>query len=99
MRMGEIEQPVEAAGESVERPVADALAAEPVVFDEAQDRGLVGEVVVYGVDSAVGAEDQQRLPWSIAAAVLIPRRGRAGAAQAVAGQGVLRTLAVVNDRA
>src|ERR1700746_3576445 len=38
-----VEHAVQRAGQRVERPVADALAAQPVVLDETQHRGLVGE--------------------------------------------------------
>jgi len=33
-------------GDAIERSLADALAAEPVIFDEVDDRGLIGDGVV-----------------------------------------------------
>src|SRR5262249_7987274 len=39
----EVEHPLQRAGQSVERTVADPLPVEPVVLDEREDRGLVGE--------------------------------------------------------
>ena len=49
---------------------ADALAAEPVVFDEADDRGLVGDGVVDVVLLRPGRDDQQRQTRTVAAAAL-----------------------------
>jgi len=58
-RRGEVQHParaVEAAGEVVERRGADAVAAEPVVLDEAKDRRLVGLDVADGVRRAVDGQ-------------------------------------------
>ena len=46
--MPEAQHPAERAGQRVERAAADPLPAEPVVLDEAEDGGLVGDRVVDG---------------------------------------------------
>src|SRR6266576_2123382 len=47
----EIEHLRDRVGNSVERAFADARSAEPIVFDEADDRGLVGDGMVDEVPS------------------------------------------------
>jgi hypothetical protein len=59
---------------SVVGPVADPLAAEPVVLDEVDHRGLVGRRVIDRVDLRVRRDDQQRQPRAVAAASLYPAR-------------------------
>src|SRR5262249_58147074 len=67
---GEVEEPVKRAGLRVHGEVADP-AQVPVVFDEAQDRGLVGHAVVHEVRVRPRRDGEQRLPRAIAAAILV----------------------------
>jgi len=45
----EVEHLIDRIGDSVERPLSDALAVQPVVLNEMDDGGLVGHGVVYEV--------------------------------------------------
>jgi hypothetical protein len=49
----EVEQIVERPGDGIEGAVADSLTVEPVVFDKADDGGLVGHGVIDVVSSCV----------------------------------------------
>ena len=51
-------------------PCADALAAQPVVFDEAEDRGLIGHGVVDEVAAWPRGDHEQRQARTVAAASL-----------------------------
>src|SRR5256714_7302346 len=63
----EVEHVEQAAGALVERLIADSSQA-PVVFDEPDHRGLVGERVVDEVALRVGRNRQQRHARTVAAA-------------------------------
>src|SRR5207253_8127121 len=65
----EIEHVVEGAGNGVERATRlDALTVQPVVLDETQHRGLVGERVVDIVALGEWRDHQQRRAGAVAAA-------------------------------
>src|ERR1700760_160615 len=66
----EVEHVVQHAGALIERALPDPLPAEPVVFDEAKDRALVGHRVIDKVLLRVGRDHQQRQTRTIAAASL-----------------------------
>src|SRR5580700_957782 len=88
-------RPVEAARDPVEGAVADPLAAEPVVLDELDHGGLVGQVVADVVLAGPWRDDQQRQPRAVAAAVgeAAQRECRRGA-----HGGVGRGVGAVHDR-
>src|SRR5215470_19757068 len=76
----EVEHVLDRARDGVERTARlDALAVEPVVLDEAQDRGLVGQRVVDVVALGEGRDHQQRLAGAVAAAA--PGRLAGGAVE------------------
>src|SRR5262249_8230617 len=76
----EIEHVVDLARDGVERAARlDALAGQPVVLDEAQDRALVGQRVVDVVAPGERRDHQERLTGAVAAAA--PRGLAAGAGE------------------
>src|SRR5881394_3143460 len=68
---GPAEHVVQRAGQIVERGVVDPLAAQPVVLDERQDRGLVGGGAADVVGLGVGRDEQERQPLAVTAPVLV----------------------------
>src|SRR5215475_5365982 len=72
--LGEVEHVVDGIGDGVERALADPLAVEPVVFDEAQDGGLVGQGMIHVVVFCPRRDYQQRDPRAKAAAALRVQR-------------------------
>src|SRR5437763_12372763 len=67
----------EAAGHAVEGPAADPTEM-PVVLDETDDRGLVGELVVDVVGLSERVDDQHRQTRAVAAQIVrLPTFGRA----------------------
>src|SRR6266550_668667 len=64
------EHVVQRAGQVVKGRAAGPLPAQPVVLDERQDRGLVGDRAADVVGLGVRRDDQQRQPLAVAAAVL-----------------------------
>src|SRR6266480_2581744 len=69
--VGPAEHVVQRAGQIVERGVVDPLAAQPVVLDERQDRGLVGGGAADVVALGVGRDEQERQPLAVTAPVLV----------------------------
>src|SRR5260370_39070367 len=65
--LAEVKHLVDGVGERIERTLANALAAQPVVFDEADDRSLVGHAVVHEVLPRPRGDDQQRLSCAVTA--------------------------------
>src|SRR5437867_11197765 len=66
----EVEHIVECARDRVRGTAAEA-AEIPVVFDETQNRRLIGDGVVDEVDLGPGRNDQQRQAWAEAAATVL----------------------------
>src|ERR1700730_4954191 len=67
----EVEQIVERSGNRIERAARlDALARQPVVLDEPQDRALVGQGVVNVIDLRERRDHEERQAGAIAAATL-----------------------------
>src|SRR6202040_4390559 len=92
-------------GQLVER-AAPALAGTPVFLDEAQHPALIGQRVVDKVGLGEGRDDEQRLPWAVAAATLNSLKGRAVAALArciqliaVSRRGAVQGRRRIDDRA
>ena len=75
---GEIEHARQVTGLLVERVIPDA-AGVPVVLDELQNRGLIGQRVVDVVRLRVGRDDQQRQPRAETAPALRKLAAQAGA--------------------
>ena len=98
----EIEEGVQAAGQRIER-ARNALATQPVVFYEAQNRGLVGNRVVDVVLLGVGRDHQQRKTRTISAAALgmldgdTRKGGFSATAQAGTGKGIHGGGRLVDD--
>src|SRR4029077_8317298 len=69
----------------------------PVVFNEAQDRGLIGDLVIHVVLPGIGRNDEQRRTWSVTAAAL-GGGIHVGAAEADARQRVVGDLRLVDER-
>lgn len=91
--LAEIEHRQQGAGDRVEGAAADATEV-PVVFNEAQDRALVGEAVIDKVLARERRDDQQRQAGPVAAAaLLIAERRRAAGAD----RGVLPGRGVIHD--
>jgi len=65
---GEVEQLADRAGDSIKRTGGKPLSAEPVILDEPDDGGLIGYGVIDIVLSGPRRDDEQGLPWTIAAA-------------------------------
>jgi hypothetical protein len=86
----EVEHAVDRTGDAVQRSAADAR-QRPVVLDETEDRGLVGEAVVDEVLPR-GRGHEQRQTRTVAAAVLITVDGRGIAAPAGAPERALTGL-------
>src|SRR5271163_2368273 len=59
-RIVEVQHRVDRVGDRVERALSEPGATEPVVLDEADHRGLVGQRVIYEVDSRERRDYQQR---------------------------------------
>src|SRR5579859_7090653 len=93
-RREELEQPVEAARDRVVGAAAEALAAEPVVLDEADDRGGVGPLVADVVRLGPRRDHQHRQPLAVTAPVGVAaqRHRRRGA-----DRGVGRGAGAVHD--
>src|SRR6266850_2206022 len=95
----EIEHLVDGVGDGIKRTARQASTVEPVVFDEAQHRGLVGDRVVNEVFLRPRRNDDQRQARTVSAAALrMCVDGRIGsgkrgvgavAASAGTGQGIL----------
>src|SRR5581483_8218404 len=83
---GEAEQAVERAGQAVE--AAGDPWQPPVVLDEPDDRGLVGEGVVDRVALRPRGDEDQRQPGAVAATAGLTAEHPAGPALTGAGQGV-----------
>src|SRR5580698_175112 len=63
----EVEHLADGVGDAIEGALTDALPAEPVVFDEVDDRGLIGHGVVDEILPSPRGDDQQRLSGTITA--------------------------------
>src|SRR5215831_10078586 len=93
------EHVVQRAGQVVEGRVAGPLPAQPVVLDERQDRGLVGDRAADVVGLGERRDHQQRQPLAVAAAVLDAAHRRAVPADPRAVQRVERRVGGgVDDR-
>ena len=66
----EVKQILDRPGDRVKGLITDP-AKLPVIFDEAQDRRLIGYRVSYKILLGEGRNCQEREPWTIAAAVKI----------------------------
>jgi len=76
--MGKIKHRVDRSGKGVEGAAADPLSLQPIVFDEAQNGGLIGQTMVDKVVPRKGRNHQQRQPRPIAAPALGMIDGRSG---------------------
>jgi len=65
---GEVKHLSDGVGDSVERALADALATQPIVFDEADDRTLIGDGVIDEILFRPRGDHDQRLSGAVAAA-------------------------------
>src|SRR5262245_50816218 len=65
---GKVEHVEQRSGLAIEGDLADAGALEPDVFDEAQHRRLVAQLVAHVVALGIRGYDEQREPRPIAAA-------------------------------
>src|SRR5262249_15131326 len=92
--LAEVKHARERAGNRVERMVAHT-AETPVVLDEAQDGGLIGQRVVDEVPLRVRGDHEQRKPRAVAAPALVAaeRRGAAGTDRRILGR-----VRMVDDR-
>src|SRR6478735_11641051 len=72
----------------------------PVVLDEPEDRGLVGDRVVDEVAFGERRDDEQRLPWTVATPVQVAAGdpGGVGATGARPGQRIIGLPGLVDDR-
>ena len=99
----EIEHVIQAAGDGVERAL-NALAVEPVVFDESSDGALIGDGVIDEIRFRLGRNHQQRKSRAVSAAALRVSRGGGnagqstcpGAAGAGSGQSIHRSGGLID---
>src|ERR1700677_3853026 len=76
--MSKVKHAVEGAGDRVERTPTHTLSVEKGVFNEAQDRSLIGQAVVDVVAPCVWRADQQRQARPVYASSLCMVGGRPG---------------------
>ena len=100
--MFEVEHLRDRVADGIERSLTDPLSTEPVVLNEVNDRGLVGDRVIDKVLSRPWRDHKQRLTWAITAASLrmliacIDARQRA-AAVAASSRAAVRASAGLVD--
>src|ERR1700721_286604 len=70
----EVEHIIDGVGEGIEGTGADPFTVQPIVLDEAQHGGLVGQGVVHEIVARPGRDDQKRQTRSIAATALRMQR-------------------------
>ena len=76
--MRKVKHAVERAGDRIKRAPADPFTVEESVFNESQNRSLIGEAVVDVVTARIGGDDQQWQAGTVAASSLGRRPARGG---------------------
>src|ERR1700734_4533224 len=69
----EVEQRADGICDVIKRSMSDALAVEPIIFDEANHRGLIGGRMIHEVVLRPRRNNKQRLPWTVSAPPLSVR--------------------------
>src|ERR1700684_1585861 len=77
----EVEHRADGISDAIKRSMSDALAAEPVIFDEANHRGLIGGRMIHEVMLCPRRNNKQRLPRTVSAPALCVRGSRIEAGQ------------------
>src|SRR5437763_14680545 len=67
-RLVEVKQVAERTRQCIERPLTDALPAQPVVFNESNNRGLIRQSVINEAVFRPGRDDEQRHAHAVSTA-------------------------------